>query len=564
MLQALPLTYSYPDSPAPALQQVSFSLAQGEGILLLGGNGSGKSTLCYTLAGFIPHFFQGTLEGDVLLAGHSMRATSLGNWVQQVGLVLQDPFNQLSGARYTVFEEVAFGLENLGVPRPEIGARVGDILEQLGISALAERSPLALSGGQMQRVALASILVLRPQLLVLDEPAAQLDPQGRRELLHLLEGLAGEGTTLVLATHDTHAAPSLTQRAAILERGHLRLLDTTPAVLSDPRLPAWRVQPPPMVHLAITLGLPLPYPLTVAEAAVALARAPKPLLPAPPPPEGAGGPLLPAVPPIQPIRVRLDEVHAGYAGKIEALQGLSLVLEPGRLTALIGANGAGKSTVARTLNGLLRPTAGRLSIGEWDVTRWPTHQLARRVAYLFQNPDEQLFKRTVEEEVAFAPISLGMAPFQVSQRVAWALAMTGLLPYTNYHPHELLPALRRWVALASVLAQGASVLLLDEPDSGQDLAGRQRLIALLAALKRAGYTLLLISHDMSFVAEQADQVIVLADGCSVAQGSPAEVFSQEATLRAAQLELPPLVQLSRMLGLDDPLLTPDHIRQALA
>ncbi|MDQ4078225.1 MAG: energy-coupling factor ABC transporter ATP-binding protein, partial [Chloroflexota bacterium] len=243
LLQTTNLTYHYPDTDSPALRDVSLSLPHGEILLLAGGTGSGKSTLCYALAGFVPHFYGGAIQGDVTLGGRSMRESALGEWVQHVGLVLQNPFNQISGARMTVFEEVAFGLENLGVPRAEMGERVSAVLEELEIAHLANRSPYALSGGQMQRVAIASILVLQPALLVLDEPTAQLDPEGTQEVFAVVRTLAEQGASVVLATHKLAEAADLGTRALILERGTVALEGGTRTVLTDPRLPDWHVEP---------------------------------------------------------------------------------------------------------------------------------------------------------------------------------------------------------------------------------------------------------------------------------------------------------------------------------
>ncbi|HEX8682613.1 MAG TPA: ABC transporter ATP-binding protein, partial [Ardenticatenaceae bacterium] len=266
MLTATNLTYAYPNTERAALRGVSLALDVGDILLVAGGTGSGKSTLCFALSGFVPHFFNGDIEGDVTMDGRSMRGAKLGEWVQEVGLVLQNPFNQLSGARMTVFGEVAFGLENLGVPRDEMGPRVHAVLEQLEIAHLAERSPFALSGGQMQRVAIASILVLQPRLLVLDEPTAQLDPVGTREVFDVLRALAGQGTTVVLVTHQLAEAAELATRAIVLHEGSIVAEGDTRTVLSDPRLPGWRVEPPVYVPLAARLGLPAPLPVTFEQA----------------------------------------------------------------------------------------------------------------------------------------------------------------------------------------------------------------------------------------------------------------------------------------------------------
>ncbi|MGH2543828.1 MAG: energy-coupling factor ABC transporter ATP-binding protein, partial [Ardenticatenaceae bacterium] len=274
MLRVVNLTYRYPDSDAPALRDLSLSLEPGEVLLVAGGMGSGKSTLCYALAGFVPHFFQGEMEGDVYLEGRSLRGASLGEWIQQVGLVVQNPFNQITGARMTVFGEVAFGLENLGVPRAEIGRRVGSVLQQLGIAELAERSPYALSGGQMQRVAIASILALHPRLLIMDEPTAQLDPEGTREVFQVVRVLAEQGASVVLATHKLTEVAEFATRALVLHDGTIALEADTQTVLSDPRLAGWSVEPPVFVVLATEIGLPEPAPTTFSQAVEAFSSVP--------------------------------------------------------------------------------------------------------------------------------------------------------------------------------------------------------------------------------------------------------------------------------------------------
>src|SRR5512144_2411458 len=195
------VSYKYPLTNSPALQNINLQVEEGEFVALVGPNGAGKSTLCYTLAGFVPHFFKGELTGKVEVMGKDLVASSLSEWVLNVGLAFQNPFNQISGAKYTVFEELAFGLENIGVPRGEMIQRVEDAMKLTGISDLADRSPYSLSGGQQQRVALTSILVMQPKVLVLDEPTSQMDPIGTREVFSVVRKLSESGMTVVMVEH---------------------------------------------------------------------------------------------------------------------------------------------------------------------------------------------------------------------------------------------------------------------------------------------------------------------------------------------------------------------------
>jgi energy-coupling factor transport system ATP-binding protein len=231
------VTYKYPLTDSPALQNINLQVEEGEFVALIGPNGAGKSTLCYTLAGFVPHFFKGELTGTVEVAGVETQNSSLNEWVLQVGLAFQNPFNQISGAKYTVFEELAFGLENIGVPREEMKARVAEAMKLTGISDLADRSPYSLSGGQQQRVALTSILVMQPKVLVLDEPTSQMDPIGTRDVFGVIRGMAERGMTVILAEHKVEWIAQFADRVVALKDGQI-LLDGTPSeVLTSPLLP---------------------------------------------------------------------------------------------------------------------------------------------------------------------------------------------------------------------------------------------------------------------------------------------------------------------------------------
>ena len=221
------VTYTYPLTDSPALQNIDLQVNEGEFVAVIGPNGAGKSTLCYTLAGFVPHFFKGELTGTVEVAGEESSKSNLHEWVLNVGLAFQNPFNQISGAKFTVFEEIAFGLENIGIPRDEMKGRVEDTMKLTGISDLADRSPYSLSGGQQQRVALTSILVMQPKVLVLDEPTSQMDPIGTREVFGVIRTMAEKGMTVVLVEHKVEWIANFADRVIALHEGQI-LLDGKP------------------------------------------------------------------------------------------------------------------------------------------------------------------------------------------------------------------------------------------------------------------------------------------------------------------------------------------------
>lgn len=227
------LTYTYPAENEPALRNISLQINQGEFWAIIGNNGAGKSTLCYALTGFIPHFFRGNMDGNVQVAGVDTKQAVLSAIVTKAGLVFQNPFNQISGAKFTVYEELAFGLENMGVPRDEMRERIEWVMELTGIHDLAQRSPYALSGGQQQRVALASILVMKPQVLVLDEPTSQLDPIGTREVFQVIKSLSQEGITIVMAEHKLEWIAEFADQVLALEQGEIIRQGSPQEVLAD-------------------------------------------------------------------------------------------------------------------------------------------------------------------------------------------------------------------------------------------------------------------------------------------------------------------------------------------
>jgi len=230
------LTYQYPLTDNPALRNINLEVHEGEFVAIVGPNGAGKSTLCYTISGFIPHFFKGELDGSVRVADIETKEVGLEDCVLKVGLAFQNPFNQISGSKFTVFEEIAFGLENIGVPREEMITRVEAAMALTGISELAQRSPYSLSGGQQQRVALASILVMEPEGLVLDEPTSQLDPIGTREVFQVIKEMSARGMTVVMAEHKVEWVAEFADRVIALHEGEIILQGSPSEVFSSPLL----------------------------------------------------------------------------------------------------------------------------------------------------------------------------------------------------------------------------------------------------------------------------------------------------------------------------------------
>ena len=545
------LKYRYPHADALALDGLTFTVEKGEFIGIVGANGAGKSTLSQALIGLVPQFYNGAYGGRVLIDGLPAESTPISELCCKVGLVFQNPFNQLSGAKDNVYEEVAFGMQNLGVPRAEMHRRTENALKLLDIWQFRDRNPFDLSGGQMQRVAIASILVMEPDIIVLDEPTSQLDPQGSEEVFRTVDKLAHSGITILMIEQKIEKIAAYCDRILLLHQGHQIAFDTPQKVFSRPDLEQLGVQAPVFTRICRALGTTLPdgsYPVTVEEAANQLRRTS----------------VLPPVSAQQEERPELFEIRNlefSYRPGTPVLHGINLQLDA-RPTAIIGQNGAGKTTLVKLLKGLLRPTGPSIWFRGEDISHKTVAALAAQVGYVFQNPDDQIFRYNVLDEVMFGPLNIGMSEEQAREKSRAALALTGLSDQENSNPYDLELNERKMVAIASVLAMDPDVLILDEPTIAQDMMGRRRIADIVRTLSAQGKLVLAILHDMDFVAECFDRVVVMAQGQVVADGSPRQVFADSAALQAARLDPPHVTQLCTRLGYDGVFLTVEEFLDA--
>jgi len=546
-----------------ALDGIDLAVGPGETVGVTGRNGAGKSTLALASAGFIPRVVRAEVSGEVVVDGQRTADATLADLVRRVGIVFSTPANQLSAARLTVREELAFGLENLGAARAEIDARIERALAELGIAELAERLPTALSGGEQQRVAIASVLVMGAGILVLDEPTAQLDPAGTDAVGALLTDRARAGTALLVTEHK----PSILGRAArclLLSEGGVDLLDRPGVVLGSATAATLGGEGPALVRVAEALGLDTGLGLDAAAMADAI-RAARPAVAAEvPAPSPAPATPWSGVRGVRPVALHLEGLVHRY-GDLTALRGIDLEFAPGGSVAIVGQNGSGKTTLAKHLVGLLRPDQGRVLIDGEDIAGRSIASLARLVGFVFQNPDDQLFGRSVAREVAFGPANLGVVGADRTRLVDQALAALGLDAEAATNPYDLDLAARKLVALASVCAMDPAVLVLDEPTTGQDRPGVARVGGVVDAFTAAGRTVIAITHDMEFAARHFRRVVVMRRGEVVADGTPREVYAAwNATLLASTgLRPPPTAELAARLGLDATPLTVEELLAAL-
>jgi len=546
------LTYSYPNAKAPALDGVDLTIERGEFVLLTGPSGCGKTTFCRCLNGLIPHFYGGDLNGDIRVAGLDTRESPTYRLAQHAGLVFQNPDNQIFAL--TVEKDVAFGLENLGVEKAKMLEGVDWALEKAGISHLRDRATHELSGGQKQRLAIASILAMRPEVLVLDEPTSFLDPLGAERIFQVLESLNKEhGITILLIEHRLDLAAQHVDRVVIFSEGKIVGNGSPEEIfaLEETRLAGVGI--PKIVQLYKRLrseGFPLERPPLTPEALVE--ELGKWL-----PPEGQQATAKPTSPEIEGFdwerhaspAVEVQGVSFSYPSGVKALDGVSLTIHRGEFVAIMGENGAGKTTLVKHFNGLLRPSAGWIKVDGGDISGLSVANLSRRVGLVFQNPDDQLFSESVEEEIGFALRNFGFEREVVDKRVDWALNLLDVERYRKSSPFALSGGERKRVALASVLAWDPDIIVLDEPTIGQDYAQKERLRHFLMQLRTQGKTTVIVTHDVEFVADCEPRVVLMADGRIVADGPIRRIVTDEGSMRRASVSPPEITKVfSRLSG----------------
>jgi energy-coupling factor transport system ATP-binding protein len=542
--------------PVLALRGVNLTIRRGEYVTIVGHNGSGKSTLARHLNGLLL-----PTQGEVWVKGWNTR--DRGRMVEirsTVGMVFQTPDNQIIATM--VEEDVAFGPENLGLPRPELVQRVDSALDLVRMGAFRQRSPHRLSGGQKQRVCIAGVLAMHPDVLVLDEATAMLDPQGRQEVLEIAQHLhRKQGVTVVAITHFMHEAAGA-DRVIVMADGQI-VLEGPPRQLFQQidRLRAVHLDVPPMTELALALHATNPtFPpdiLTLDELTTALkssvTQSPShPVTQSPVSQTSTSS--VESSPNLQSL-ISLHNLAHDYMRdtplQVRAIHDVNMAIRRGEIVGILGHTGSGKSTIVQHFNGLLRPHEGRVTIFGHDLSDLQVDLLAvrQRVGLVFQFPETQIFEQFVGDDVAYGPRNLQLSREEVRARVRQAMSAVGLdfADFKDRRTFALSGGQKRRVAIAGVLALEPEVLVLDEPTAGLDPASRQQLLDHLLALHRRGVTLVIISHNMDELAALCQRLYVVAEGRTVLEGTPGEVFAQVARLRVIGLSVPWVMLLMERL-----------------
>ncbi|MFI6872487.1 ABC transporter ATP-binding protein [Streptomyces sp. NPDC050400] len=507
MIRFEDVSVTYDGAQGPTVRGIGLHVPEGELMLLAGPSGVGKSTLLGAVSGLVPHFTGGTLAGRVTVAGRDTRTHKPRELADVVGTVGQDPLAHF--VTDTVEDELAYGMESLGLPAPVMRRRVEETLDLLGLADLRDRPIATLSGGQQQRVAIGSVLTPHPRVLVLDEPTSALDPAAAEEVLSVLQRLVHDlGTTVLMAEHRLERVIQYADQVALLPAAGepLRVGDPAAVMAESPVFP-------PVVGLGRLAGWD-PLPLTVRNAR----RAAGPLrdrlstVQAPPALEERG-------PGRSPVA---EAVRLGVRrGRVEALRHVDLTVTQGEIIALMGRNGAGKSTLLSTLVGLVKPTTGTATVGGADPHRATPRELIRKVGLVPQEPRDLLCADTVAAECAAADKDADAAPGTC--RTLLSDLLPGIADGT--HPRDLSEGQRLTLALAIVLTAAPPLLLLDEPTRGLDYAAKTRLVAVLRNLSAAGHAIVMATHDVELAAELTHRVAILADGEVVADGPTPDIVT---------------------------------------
>ncbi|MFC9487611.1 ABC transporter ATP-binding protein [Streptomyces hydrogenans] len=574
------VSVTYEDAAGPTLRGVDLTVPEGELVLLVGPSGVGKSTLLGAVSGLVPHFTGGTLSGRVTVDGRDTRTHHPRELADLVGTVGQDPLAHF--VTDTVEDELAYGMESLGLAPAVMRRRVEETLDLLGLAELRDRPIATLSGGQQQRVAIGSVLTTHPKVLVLDEPTSALDPSAAEDVLAVLQRLVHDlGTTVLMAEHRLERVVQYADRVLLLPEAVLgtpaeimAVAPVHPPVVALGRLAEW--DPLPLtVRDARRRAGELRARLTGRHPAGPLPRpapAPGPHTPngpvsAPPASEarrsGGGAPAsraakslfrrrrAPAPAPAPEADAPLVDVDrlAVRRGRVEALRRVDLRVAPGEVVALMGRNGAGKSTLLSTLVGMIAPTSGTVRVSGLVPHATDPRDLIRRVGLVPQEPRDLLYAETVAEECAAADADAGAPPGTCRALV------TELVPGVTdaTHPRDLSEGQRLALALAVVLTAAPPLVLLDEPTRGLDYAAKARLVARLRALAAAGHAIVLATHDVELAAELVDRVVVVAGGEVVADGPTAEVVVSSPAFAP---------QVAKILA-PEPWLTVEQVEEAL-
>lgn len=517
---------------------INLTIRRGAFTLLVGPSGSGKSTLCMALNGIVPQILGGKLTGAINVNGRDASKTPVQELAQSAGMLFQDP--EWMFATLKVEDEIAFGPENLRRDPKQIIESVEKTLNFVGLQALRKNLVWALSGGQTQKLGLASVVAMDTPLIILDEPTANLDPAATHAVHRLILKLRDEGKAVLLVTKDLDEFMAEADDMILLAEGRVLAQGAPRDIVAQHgdkmlELGVWLPEPTEIgLRLKADGKFDKPVPLTVDEAVTVFSetkfRASSPDQKLVAEPE---------------TLIHADNVEFVYGNNFKALRGVSFDIKQGEIVAIVGQNGAGKSTLSKLLVGLQKPTAGEMTMFGRSAKRWKVQDLANHIALVFQNPEHQFLCDTVREELAYSLLAQGVDDAEVvNKRVEEMLARLDIADAADSHPFSLSAGAKRRLGVATMLIGGsAKLLIVDEPTYGQDRRLTERLIHLINKLREEGIAVLMITHDMRLVDAHIDRAIVMANGEKIFDGSPNELFQSPGLIERASLRTTSLRRL---------------------
>ena len=557
MIETKDLTFIYAGSKTPALKDISLTINDSEFVLLAGPSGCGKSTLCRCINGLIPSFYGGKISGSVEVQNIDTLHTPTKEMAKKVGMVFQDPENQL--VAMDVEREIAFGLENCGFSKTIMVKRMEEVLDTVGIDHLRHRQLSTLSGGEKQKTAIAAVLVLHPEILVLDEPTSELDPKGAEEVIQLIKRLNEElGLTVLLVEHRMDRVLQSVDRLIVMKNGLISYdgnsrdwIDRTGNELPD-------IGIPPIARLSRELKKKnnnLQIPLTIKEGRQVFSSMFK---------ENKWKKCNSNV--VQDgidkdnCIVEIKNLWYKYQDGPTVLKDINLSIFKGEFIAIVGRNAAGKTTLAKLLTGLLKPSKGKVKINGTDTTQTSVEHLARDVGYVFQDPNVHLFADTVEEEITFMMQNLGFSNERIEKSLDEILRQFNLEHHRHEYPRSLSSGEKQRVALSSVMAAQPQILILDEPTRGLDYKLKKNLMHYLVEYKKEGGTILLITHDIELTAEFGKRVLLMSEGNIIADGTKHQVLANSLHFSP---QINRLIQPFTKYGISSDTLTVDEMLRGL-
>jgi energy-coupling factor transport system ATP-binding protein len=497
--------FRFKNGEREVLNNVSFSVKRGECVVIMGPSGSGKSTLCHCLNGLVPQALEGDLRGNITVLTKDPRCFRVQTMSREIGLMMQDPEVQIVGR--TVYEDVAFGPGSYLIPGDEIDIRIHKALKQVGLQGFEKRKTDGLSGGEKQRLVIAGLLAIKPDILVLDEPASELDPAGRKGLFQLLEKLKREeAITLIIVDKNPIDFVAFVDSIVILDRGEV----------------VWHGDPRKLATVSPGTDFNLPPPLkntfrqrTVSHSALKKQQ--------------------PVSCAVSDVALEIKNLSFGYDRPGSVLNNINLKLYQDDYLALVGHNGAGKTSLAKHLNGLIVPDRGAVFFYGKDISKMSTKQRSQSVGYVFQNPDHQIFESSVEREIEYGLKFCEICRTDRARIVRTILEITGLTPYRHHHPYTLSKGIRQLIAIASIAALSPKVLVIDEPTTGLDHSGIGTIMTIIGRLYSQGTAMVLISHDLALIRHFTKRMVVLLNGEIIADDRTEKVFANTELMREAGL-----------------------------